>query len=210
MHIIKDELISHYGFSNIVERRKFAPGYEQSSWQLVSLSLSLFLSFLPGATFSRCEIIDAFLHRDDPTKRARMYGSNTYEGEAVNINAALRDVTDRMSVVVGWGQKERRRSSRAVECSKSRIHPRDDNNHDDDGVGRNLSCNADYGEHYLLIANPMMCARAHARVYMCECHRYEGVAWRSAMLERAQQHDESWNESLMPPPPPSVPLSTPG
>lgn len=53
----------------------------------------------------------------------------------------------------------------------------------------------------------------HARVYACACacvcvcvgrgrggyHRYEGVAWRNAMLERAQQHDESWNGSLVPP-----------
>lgn len=86
-------------------------------------------------------------------------------------------------------QKERRRSSRAVECSKSRIHPRDDNGDDDDddnrddGVGRNLSCNADYGKHYLLIANPMM--RARTRVYACVCVRVppprgSGVAERHA------------------------------
>ena len=45
----------------------------------------------------------------------------------------------------------------------------------------------------------------HARVCACVwCvwippHRHEGVAWRNAMLERAQQHDESWNGSLVPP-----------
>lgn len=93
----------------------------------------------------------------------------------MNINASLRDVTDRMSVGCRPGtQKERRRrSSRAVECSKSRIHPSDDNDDDDDddndsrddGVGRNLSCNADYEEHYLLIANPIR-ARVYMRGYM--------------------------------------------
>jgi len=56
---------------------------------------------------------------------------------------------------------------------------------DDDGGGRNFSCNAAHREHYLLIANSMVCASPH----------YEGVA-QSAMLERAQQHDESWNGSL--------------
>lgn len=105
-----------------------------------------------------------------------------------------------------------------IENTSSRDDNNDnDNDHDDtkrdDGVGRNLSCNADYGEHYLLIANPMMRARAraHTRTCMCGYHRHEGVAWRSAMLERAQQHDESWNGSLAPPPfPPYVSLSTTG
>lgn len=130
----------------------------------------------------------------------------------MNINASLRDVTDRVSVVVGRGQKERRRSSRAVECSKSRIHPRRRQRRRRrprrcDGVGRNFSCNADYGEHYLLIANPMARAYAHARACVRVYQRYEGVAWRSAVIERARQHDESWNGSLVPPLPlwPGVP-----
>lgn len=51
--------------------------------ELVSPSSSLYSFLFSGATFSRCEIIDAFLHRGDPTKRARMYRSDihTHRGE---------------------------------------------------------------------------------------------------------------------------------
>lgn len=45
-------------------------------------------------------------------------------------------------------------------CSKSRIRPSVRRQ-----GGRNFSCNVDYREHYLLIANPMAYARVH--VYVC-------------------------------------------
>jgi len=65
------------------------------------IRFSRFISlFSPVQLF--LEIIDAFLLRGDPTKRAHTYRSNTWRKEAVNINASLRDVTrptDRMSIV---------------------------------------------------------------------------------------------------------------
>lgn len=69
----------------------------------------------------------------------------------------LCDVTDGPRVRrAGREQKERRSSTSVLEIENTSFSVRRRG-------GRNFSCNADYREHYLLIANPM------AYVCMCVC-----------------------------------------
>jgi len=75
------------------------------------------------------EIIDAFLLRGNLMKRAHIYRSNIHE-EAVTINASIRDMTDRMPIVLA---EDRRRKGGVHE--RSSIRNRDissRHNNDDD------------------------------------------------------------------------------